>query len=209
MKPDPLDALLEKLCRGDAAAAQEVFVAYEPYLRMVVRRLMPPQLRAKFDSRDVVQSVWADMLQGFRDGGWRFANAAQLRAFLIKVTRNRFIDRVRRYRQAVKYEHSLDQITSAQGMAAGAPRPSEFARANDLWEQMVALCPPAHQQLLWWKRQGYSLAEIADRTGLHPSSVRRVLYDLARALAAKQTRDPAATDLDKMLRERANEGIGL
>ena len=46
------------------------------------------------------------------------------------------------------------------------------------------LCPPAHHNLLELKRQGFPLAEIAARTGLHESSVRRILYDLARRLAA-------------------------
>jgi RNA polymerase sigma-70 factor (ECF subfamily) len=54
-----------------------------------------------------------------------------------------------------------------------------------LWEEMLALCPPAHHELLRLKRQGLRLAEIAARTGLHPSSVRRILYDLARQLAAR------------------------
>ena len=37
----PLDSLLEKLCSGDPAAAEQVFLAFEPYLRMVVRKKLP------------------------------------------------------------------------------------------------------------------------------------------------------------------------
>jgi RNA polymerase sigma-70 factor (ECF subfamily) len=182
---EPLEPLLEKLCSGDAAAAEQVFVAYEPYLRMVVRRLLPPRLRAKFDSVDVVQSVWADVLQGFRDARWRFTNTAQLRAFLVKATRNRFIDRVRRYRAAQR-EQPLEAVDPEALSPDADPRPSEVVQANELWEEMLAMCPPAHQELLRLKRQGCSLAEIAERTGLHPSSVRRILYDLARRMAARQ-----------------------
>src|SRR5262249_55417734 len=91
MTNHPLASLLEKLCSGDPVAAERVFVAFEPYLRMVVRKKLPPRLRAKFDSIDVVQSVWADLLRGFREAGWRFADEAHLRAFLVKLTRNRFI----------------------------------------------------------------------------------------------------------------------
>src|SRR3954469_26056307 len=97
--PDPLAALLHQLSSGDAAAAQRVFLAYEPYLRMVVRRQLTPALRTRFDSLDIVQSVWADLLTGFQAGRWRFGTPEQLRAFLVKVTRNRLIDRVRQQRQ--------------------------------------------------------------------------------------------------------------
>src|SRR6516164_6025286 len=96
-----LDLLLDQLCRGDAAAAEKVFRVYEPYLRLVVRRQLSPGLRAKFDSIDVVQSVWADVLDGFRAAGWRFTDVNHLRAFLVKATRNRFIDRVRQHQKAV------------------------------------------------------------------------------------------------------------
>jgi len=187
MTPNPLDHLLERLCTGDVQAAEEVFRAYEPYLRMVVRRQLPTRLRAKFDSVDVVQSVWADVLQGFREAGWRFANSAQLRAFLLKVTRNRFIDRVRQHQRALEREQPLADYDLQEAVASDEPRPSEVAQADELWQQMLANCPPAHQELLRLKRQGKSLAEIAAQTGLHPSSVRRILYDLARRLAAQAT----------------------
>jgi RNA polymerase sigma factor (sigma-70 family) len=183
MSTDPLDALLEKLCSGDDAAAAQVFTACEPYLRMVVRRQLPPRLRAKFDSTDIVQSVWADVLDGFRDAGWRFSDAAHLRAFLVKATRNRFIDRLRKHQPAVDREEPLARCCPEGVPAADEPRPSEVAQADELWEKMLALCPPAHHDLLRLKRQGCSLDEIAAQTGLHPSSVRRILYDLARRLA--------------------------
>ena len=38
MSSSPIDALLAKLTSGDAVAAEQVFLAYEPYLRKIVRR---------------------------------------------------------------------------------------------------------------------------------------------------------------------------
>jgi RNA polymerase sigma factor (sigma-70 family) len=186
MNADPLDTLLDKLCTGDDAAAEQVFRAYEPYLRIVVRRMLPLQMRSKFDSIDVVQSVWADVLRGFRDGGWRFNSSAQLRAFLVKVTRNRFIDRARQNRAAVEHQQSFEASRAEETVPADTDAPSEVAQADELWERMLTLCPPQHRELLRLKRQGCSLAEIAAQTGLHESSVRRILYDLARRLAAQQ-----------------------
>jgi RNA polymerase sigma-70 factor (ECF subfamily) len=186
MNTDPLAGLLEKLSSGDPTAAEQAFLAYEPYLRMVVRRQLPTWLRPKFDSVDVVQSVWADLLEGFRTAGWRFADADHLRAFLVKVTRHRFIDRLRQHERAREREQPLYESAATEGAVAADPRPSEVAQAEDLWQQMLALCPPAHQEILRLKREGLTRDEIARRTDLHPSSVRRILYDLARRLAARQ-----------------------
>ncbi len=102
MSLDPLDDLLRKLGNGNDGEAEQAFRAYEPYLRMVVRRRLPSALRSKFDSLDVVQSVWADVLLGFRQNRWHFADAAHLRTFLVRLTCNRFIDRARHFRRAVE-----------------------------------------------------------------------------------------------------------
>jgi RNA polymerase sigma factor (sigma-70 family) len=197
---DVLNALLEKLCSGDPDAAEQVFVAFEPYLRMVVRRDLTARLRAKLDSTDVVQSIWTDMLSGFRTAGWRFADADHLRAFLVKVTRNRLIDHARRHRPSVERDQPLG-TTEPEVAPSHDPRPSEVAQADELWQQLLTLCPPAHHELLRLKRDGLALDEIAVRTGLHKSSVRRILYELARQLVAKDRITslegaPAAADGD-------------
>lgn len=183
MSDAALDDLLRKLNAGDAATAEAVFRTYEPYLRMLVRRMLSPRLRPKFDSVDIVQSVWVDVYERMRDGHWDFRTADQLRGFLVKAVRHRFIDRYRQQRRAVQRQQSLADSDAAQAREAGQPRPSETARARELWDRMLTLCPPEHRALLQLKRQGCSLAELAERTGLHPSSVRRILYDLARRLA--------------------------
>ena len=182
MNVDSLDSLLENLNSGDGAAAEQAFVTYEPYLRKVVRRLLPAELRGKFDSIDVVQSIYCDVFCAFREGGMRFANVAQLRAFLIKATRNRFIDRVRQYRAASQREQPMPQ-TGGLIASAREPRPSESAAAQELWERLLELCPPEHHQLLQLRRRGASAGEIAEQVGMHEGSVRRVLRELSVRLA--------------------------
>src|SRR5688572_15695626 len=173
MTIESLDALLEKLNSGDDAAAEQAFIAYEPYLRKVVRRLLPAELRAKFDSIDVFQSVCGDVLVAFRAGGMRFTTVAQLRAFLIKATRNRFIDRVRQNQTAVRLERRLSDAEPRRAPLSSLPRPSETAAAEELWEQLLELCPPEHHRLLQMRRLGASAGEIAACVGMHEGSVRR------------------------------------
>jgi RNA polymerase sigma-70 factor (ECF subfamily) len=180
MNDESLDELLASLGEGDADAVERVIRAYEPYLRMVVRRQLPDHLRAKFDSIDVVQSVWADVIGGLQHARWSFPDAAHLRAFLVKAARNRLIDRGRQQAAARRETAAPSEM---HNVPAVEPRPSETAGAEDLWRQMVQACPPQHRDLLVLKREGASLDEIAARTGLHKSSVRRILYEIARKVA--------------------------
>src|SRR4051812_34091633 len=100
MDDEAMNGLIELLGRGDDEAAARVFSAYEPYLRMVVRQRLTPRLRTKFDSVDIVQSVWVDVLDHVREGARRFEGPAQLKNFLVRATLNRFIDRIRSHRRS-------------------------------------------------------------------------------------------------------------
>ncbi len=190
MSENHLDELITRLNDGDEQAAERAFLTYEPYLRMAVRRQLTGPLRAKLDSMDIVQSVWADVLGRFRASGWRFADRDHLRAFLLRATHNRLIDRRRQHHRALERERPLEDSGIEGYLGASQARPSEEAQGHELWEQMLEHCPPAHRQLLIMRREGLSLKEMAARSGLHEGSVRRIFYDLARRLAA--TRDEAS-----------------
>jgi RNA polymerase sigma factor (sigma-70 family) len=185
MSTEPLEHLLERLRQGDPLAAQQLVSVFEPGLRLAIHRSLPDRVRSRFDSVDVVQSVWVHVLPGLRAGVWDFPGQAHLQAFLVKVARRRLISRIRRHLSSAEREQSagvdLDALPAPQ-----QPRPSEVVQAAELWEKMLALCPPSHHQLLRLRQQGLPLEEIARRTGLHEGSVRRILRQLARRLTLEQ-----------------------
>jgi RNA polymerase sigma-70 factor (ECF subfamily) len=186
MNADSLEPLLERLCRGDMVGAERLFREYEPYLRQFVRRQLSQRLRAKFDSVDIVQSVWADVLHGYRSGVWHFPDEQHFQAFLVQVTRNRFISTFRKNRLASEKEQPLGNLPSSQLPTGLEPEAPQILEAQELWEQMLALCPPEHQELLQLKRQGMPMEEMVARTGLHAGSIRRIFRKLARKLALGQ-----------------------
>ena len=150
---------------------------------MVVRRQVASRVRAKFDSTDIVQSVWADVVDGLRRLDWTFHQRDQLRALLVKMTRNRLVDRLRQQRRALAHEVALEHPQAESLAARNASTVSEDFYAAELWDQMLGVCPPAHARVLEMKRGGASLDQIAAQTGLHKSSVRRILYDVGRHVA--------------------------
>jgi RNA polymerase sigma-70 factor (ECF subfamily) len=185
MSVEPLDLMVERLRRGDVAAVEQVVADYEPYLRVLVRRSLPGPLRAKFDSIDVVQSVWVQVLHALREGAWQITDRARLLALLVTVARRRLVSRYRHHGLALDREEP--GVADLEALPAPRqPRPSEVAQAGELWERMLALCPPEHHEVLRLRRQGLRLGEIAARTGLHEGSVRRIIRQLARRLALAQ-----------------------
>lgn len=186
------ESLICGLNEGNPDAVERMFVAYEPYLRMVVRRRMSQQLRSKIDSKDIVQSVFAHLIVGFRNGAWQFTSPFQLRAFLRRVAWRRLADRYQHFRNDLGRVQSLNQTTAAEHPKSPAPRPSEAAQGVELWERILQSCPPQHQEIVRLRIKGLRLTEIARATNLHEGSVRRILYSLAREMSV--TRRPIDRD---------------
>jgi RNA polymerase sigma-70 factor (ECF subfamily) len=185
----PLESLLERLNAGDESAISELFEQHTPYLRVVISRYLSGRLRAKFDTADVLQSVWVDLVRGIRERSWRFETAEQLRHFLTTITRNRFLNRIRHLRRSLETETSLPQ-SAEQSPVCEEPHPSEIAQANDLWQRLLQTCPPEYHSLLRLRRDGLSPEEIGQHVGMHPGSVRRILSSLARRLASRERVQP-------------------
>lgn len=183
MSDESLDHWIGRLNDGDINAVEPVFRAYEPYLRIAVRRRLSMKLRSKVDSGDIVQSVFADMVRGVREGGWHFTGRPQLLALLHTIARRRLADRYQKEGAALDRELSLDDTPTLVLPHATGPRPSQEAEGRELWESILRACPPAHHEVVRLRLCGFRMAEIAAQTDLHEGSVRRILYDLARRLA--------------------------
>lgn len=181
MTDEPVDNLVEQFQAGDSAAAAKLYRAFEPFLRGLVRRRLPDRVRGRFDSMDVVQSAWASLIDGLRGGRWQFPDEPRLRAFLARVVLCRLYDRGRTALLQTACEEPLSGVGTT--LPGPEPRPSEQVRAGDAWDALLAACPPEHLPVLHLRREGLSCAEIADQTGLHPGSIRRVLRHLARRVA--------------------------
>jgi RNA polymerase sigma factor (sigma-70 family) len=188
MSAEAGDDLLARLARGDAEAAESLFAAYAPFLRAVVRCHLSDPVRAKLDSADVVQSVWVQVVRQLNDNGWQISDENQLKGLLATIARRRLVTRIRKHARSLGGDQpanaNLEEVKDSRH-----PPPSEVAQANDLWAKLLELCPPNHHPILMLRRDGLTLDEIAERTGLHEGSVRRILRRLSRDLAL-QSKSP-------------------
>jgi RNA polymerase sigma factor (sigma-70 family) len=186
MTPETGDKLLEQLWQGNIEVLGELFAVYESYLRAIVRSQLSDNLRAKFDSVDVVQSVWVQLLQRMGQDGCRVNDKNHLRALLVTIARRRLVSRARQCWWRTDADLPLDDEGWESVCDSRQALPSETAQANDLWAKMLNLTHPDHHQVLILKREGLPLQEIAAKTGLHEGSVRRILRRLSRELALQE-----------------------
>jgi RNA polymerase sigma-70 factor (ECF subfamily) len=88
----------------------------------------------------------------------------------------------------LKSERSLRLDDSPDEPISNQPRPSQVVQAVELWETILDSSPATHAEVFQLKRQGLPLAEIARKTGMHESSVRRIIYELAKRLAEERSK---------------------
>ena len=80
----------------------------------------------------------------------------------------------------------MDDTETADTAVGSNPQPIDIMQTEELWEQLVELCPAAHLDILHLKRDGNLTGEVAARTGLNEGSIRRILNALAKRLARRQ-----------------------
>lgn len=181
-----LDSLIGRINAGDVLAAETLLVHFEPSLRIAVRRHLSGRIRSKFDSEDVVQSAMADLIVHFRNSPRMFEDAAHIRNFLNRVVINRLNDLFRRHRREMTQQKVMLDSELSEISDAGASRPSKDISRHELWETILNACPERHRDVIRLRQEGLRHAEIAERLGIHPSTVRRVIAEVARQLRTDQ-----------------------
>lgn len=176
--PD-LPALLARARAGDAAAADELCRKVGPAVLAAVRRNLHPGMRARYDSIDFVQDVWASVLVD-ADPDQRFDSPEQVVGFFTQVARNKVAGTTRQ-----RFAGQTDNIQREDPRGSDGPEPpaadatpSQWAVAGERWDRLLAQFPPGHRVILSRLRDGYSQEDIAAATGLSLSTVNRVVRRL-------------------------------
>jgi RNA polymerase sigma factor (sigma-70 family) len=179
---DDFADLMERARSGDPAAVRDFLDRFEE-VRAMVRARLPRKLRPRFDSGDFVQAVWKSFFADSDAPRPAFENEAHLRGFLGAVVRNKVQEQHRRLTRTAKHNLAREEpLYIARGdrevareVASPDPSPSERVQADDRLEQLTAGFGPREIEVLSLRRQGLTYAELAERTGIHERSVRRII----------------------------------
>jgi RNA polymerase sigma factor (sigma-70 family) len=181
---DGFKDLLKGVQSGSPAATRRLIERYGPHILRAVRRRLDKSIRAKFDSFDFAQAVWASFFSKFEDAD-KFEGPERFIGYLATIAQNKVINEMRRRTQTEKYninrERSLDDSRTclAGGLVESTPSPSQLAIADELWSRMLEGSSERHRQILELRRTGHTNDEIARQLEVNEKTVRRTINKIA------------------------------
>jgi RNA polymerase sigma factor (sigma-70 family) len=190
--PEDFAAMMQRARSGCPEAAREIFERFNPHVQRVVRRHLARRLRRQYDSHDFLQAVWASFFL-IPAESYTFDRPADLVNFLARMAANKVIEAYRH--QVLTLKHDVGRELPIEQLPAGGPpvfpaavsaepagrepTPSQVAIAEERWELLLRNQPPLRRRVLELIRQGHSLGEAAEQTGVHPKAIQRLLRKLS------------------------------
>jgi len=179
------------------AQLEQHLAALHAYVRVRLGRA----LRAKEESRDLVQSVCREALSDFRR---RTPDAPRgFREWLLHAAENKIRDRVKHWRREkrdvareIELDATRDEDLRASLELAALATPSRHAASREDLERLelaFARLPQDYRAVIVLSRlEGLDHAQIAERLGRTPSATRTLLSRALARLALDMARDDAS-----------------
>lgn len=176
-------SLLRRLRGGDGDAATQIYLRYARRLEFLAEKQCAPELRARFDAEDVVQSVFRTFFRRAERGEYVVPDGEELWKLLLVIAMNKI--------RANGAYHRAAKRDVRQTHSAGPNEPPAAEDENALAvlqmvvEQVLEGLGGDYRKIVELRIKGYEVAEIADRTGRAKRSVERLLQEFRKALAAQ------------------------
>jgi RNA polymerase sigma factor (sigma-70 family) len=174
---------IERVCSGSEEATWEFIETYGPHIQRVVRRRLHQGLRAKFDSIDFVQMVWASFFGDMK----RIASIGEpeeLILYLVNIARNKVIEETRRRMTYERYNVGRERpltssdLTDPQSIR-GHDTPSQHLIAKERLQQMMGNCGSVrNRRIVEMRLKGSTFVQIARALGIHERTVRQIVDDM-------------------------------
>lgn len=176
-------SLLRRLRGGDGDAATQIYLRYARRLEFLAQKQCAPELGARFDAEDVVQSVFRTFFRRAERGEYVVPDGEELWKLLLVIAMNKI--------RANGAFHRAAKRDVRQTQSAGPVEPPSAGDENALAvlqmvvEQVLEGLGDEYRKIAELRIEGHEVAEIADRTGRAKRSVERLLQEFRKALAAQ------------------------
>ena len=146
-------------------------------------------MRSLYDSTDFASDVMKSLAANA--GRLEFDSINSLMSFLTKVAEQKVIDEYRRVhsqRRDIDREVRIMPVDEGGGdgtsapLVSGVPTPSQFAQATEAHDRLLEGQDEERRKVIELRRYGYTVSEIAEKTGWNIRKVQRFLKDLKETL---------------------------
>jgi RNA polymerase sigma-70 factor, ECF subfamily len=199
---DPSDrSLLVELRNGDELAAAQLYQRYAQRLRALAEKKTGKDLANRFDSEDVIQSVFRSFFERARNGLYDVPTGGDLWPLLLVIA----LQKVRAYgthHRAGRRDVRREQGSEDHETVCVASQRIRFEEPQSLLkliaEETLELLPEFHRQVARWRLEGYDHQEIAKKTGRSKRTIERIFQEcrgiLQQLLSGSAENDDAPSD---------------
>ena len=176
-------SLVHQFQEGSQAAATDLYLRYANRVRALAQAKCSPELAARLDADDIVQSVFRCFFQAARRGYYDVPAGEELWGILLVIALNKIRD-ARAFHTAAKRDVRL---TSGGKDLEQAMENLEHADASQAFlriaiQEALEMLPAKHRRIVELRMDGFEIAQIAQETGRSRRSVERVLQETRKKL---------------------------
>jgi RNA polymerase sigma factor (sigma-70 family) len=189
------DRLMAEVAAGSEDAVWQLAETYTPYIIRAVRSSLPRTLRAKLDSQDFAQSLWASLLLRRADL-IRLQTPGQLIAYLAQATRNKVVDKTRHFHtqknDIAREERLPDHLANVKHAPVRVERsalyardlsPSTSANLRERWSQILSKLSDRDRKIFQLRLEGRTFDEISEKLEINQATARRAIQRLIEQLS--------------------------
>jgi RNA polymerase sigma-70 factor, ECF subfamily len=178
---DPTDrSLLVELRNGDELAAAQLYQRYAHRLKALAEKKTGKDLANRFDSEDVIQSVFRSFFERARNGLYDVPTGGDLWPLLLVIA----LQKVRAYgthhragRRDVRRERGSDDQETVHLASQRFKLEEPQSLLKLIAEETLELLPALHRQVASWRLEGYDHQEIAKKTGRSKRTIERIFQE--------------------------------
>ncbi len=176
-------SLLRRFRDGKDDAATALYVRYAERLQRLADYQVSPQLAARIDPEEIVQSVFRTFFRRAGQGQYDVADHEDFWRLLLVMALNK-IRTLGNFHHAVKRD--LGKTKSLEVANSDSFDLGESSVAYQVLrmtvEEVVAALPEEQQAIACLRIEGYEIDEIAEKTGRSKRSIERILQSFRRRL---------------------------
>ncbi len=181
------DESLVRMCQsGDGAAARKIYLRYAERLRALAVAQCAPELQARFDADDIVQSVFREFFAGLKECSYDAPEGQQLWGLLFVLGLHKIRNLAKHHRAAKRDVGQTRGGDSLEGVDVVRSDDASCDFLMMLIEDEIRDYPPVNQKIIRMRIENWGIDEIVEATGRSRRTIERVLQEFRLKLSEVQ-----------------------